>query len=545
MKIDISQFFGIAPLADPLALPPGYAQTALNCDLRGGVLAPLKSYRNVLSLGVSGVKSIHKFGYQSGNESQYWFAFNADVNVAKGQVFNDVEERTYFTGDWPSGTTKMKKTRLGLANAGSGPYPAAWLLGSVPRPGNTPAVSATGGDTTLAPELRTYFETFVTAWDEESKPSPASARVSVNSGGTASVSGLAPAPSGAYVIDRRRLYRSAYTGTQASTAQLVAELPIATTSYTDTIAQADLGGSIATLDFDETPDGLAGLIALPNSMMAGFKGFDVYFFEPGYPYATPIKYSQTLEAPVVGLGAYGQTLVALTTGVPYIGSGVDPEQVISRAEVPETHSGCLSKRGIVSVPGAVYYPTQYGIAGLSPGQAQMVTEKYVNNLQWSNYAPSTMLGCAAGSRLIFFYDTGTVQRGLILDPSVPGMVETTIFATAAHRTNGKLYLSVGDNLVAWEEGSAYLSYTWKSRKYTEPRLSNMSVGKVIADAYPVTLKLYGDGVLRATKTVADNNEFSLPGGYVARTWELQLEGSNKVRRAAVAETAEELLDVAA
>lgn len=38
MKIDISKFLGMAPIASPLALGDGFAQVAIDCDLRGGVL---------------------------------------------------------------------------------------------------------------------------------------------------------------------------------------------------------------------------------------------------------------------------------------------------------------------------------------------------------------------------------------------------------------------------------------------------------------------------------------------------------------------------
>lgn len=547
MKIDITKFFGTMPSASPLSLPEGFAQVALDCDLRGGMLSPLKSYRSVGSLGTSGVKSLHKFGYQSTDEMQWWLAFNADVDVAKGPVFNDVEERTYLTGNWPvgGGNTKMKKTRLGLANSGGAPYPNAWLNAGLPAPANLPIVTASGGVTDVEPEVRLYVETFVTSWDEESEPGTPSARVTVNSGGTVVVSNLSPAPSGSYAVNRRRLYRLNYTGTTESDLQLVVELPIGTTSYSDTKAKIDLGGTLKTQDFDAPPDGISGLTAMPNNMLAGFLGFDVYFGEMGHPYAWPVKYCQTVDSPVVGLGSFGQTLVALTKGSPFVGSGVDPEQmVLSRAEVPETHAGCLSKRGIVSVPGGIYYPTKYGIAMIGPGKAELVTEKFVNNLQWgASFGPATMVGAAAGSRLIWFYDTGAKQRGMILDPEVPGLVETTVYATAAHRSNGQLYLAMGSSLVAWEDGSTYLNYTWKSRRFSLPKTCNMSVGRVIADAYPVTLKLYGDGVLRATRTVANSREFTLPGGYMARDWEIQMEGSNRVRRVAVAETSEELRDI--
>ncbi|MBX3659195.1 MAG: hypothetical protein KF740_12235 [Ramlibacter sp.] len=354
---------------------------------------------------------------------------------------------------------------------------------------------------------------------------------------------LATPPSGQHDIDRRRIYRLSYTGTQQSELQLVVELPIGTTSYDDSVAQIDLETSIATEGWDAAPEGLLGIKSLANQMIAGYKDFDVYFCVPGAPYAWPVKDSQAIDAAVVGIGAFGQSVAVLTNGVPYVGFGGSPEEIIlTRAEVPDTCAGCESKRGIVSVPGGVFYPTKHGIAMITPSGAQNLTEKYVDKTQWASYAPSTMLGAAAGGRYIGFYDNGAVQRGLILDPEVSGLVETSIHATAQHINNGRLYLAVGGNLVAFGEGAA-LSYTWESRDYVLPTPSNMSVGKVIAESYPVTIKLYGDGVLRATRVVQNDREFTLPAGYSATKLSIRAEGTAKIRRIAVAETSEELADV--
>ncbi len=543
MKIDISKFLGIAPIANPLALGDGYAQVAIDCNLRGGVLAPALGARVVMALGVANVKSMHKFGWQNAAENQWWLMFNAPVHVAKAALAGDTEERTYFTGEWPPGNTKLKKSRLGMANSGVGPYPTTWLDGSVPAPTNVITVTPVGGDTSIEPERRIYVETFVTSWDEESEPGPPSARTDVYEGAVVNLTNLTPIPAGSHAIDRRRVYRLSYTGTEQSDLQLVVELPIGTTTYADSIAQIDLGSTIATEGWDAAPAGLQGLTALANQMVVGFKDFDAYFAEPRAMYAWPVEYTQALDWPIVGIGAYGQTVAYLTTGLPYIGVGASPEEIVlARAEVPESCSGCESGRGIVSQPGSVLYPTKHGIAMLSPSGAQNLLDKYVEKTQWANYAPHTMLGAAAGERYIGFYDNGAVQRGVILDPNVPGLVETSIYATAQHVNKGKLYLAVGSNLVCFEEGAA-LNYTWKSRKYSMPSPGNLSVGRVIAETYPATIKVYGDGILRATKVVTSNREFTLPAGYTATEWEVQVEGQAKVRRLVLAETSEELADV--
>lgn len=67
---------------------------------------------------------------------------------------------------------------------------------------------------------------------------------------------------------------------------------------------------------------LNGIINLPNGMVAGFLGRDIYFCEPYRPFAWPENYIQTIDDPVVGLGRMDTTLAVLTTGNPYFIQGL-------------------------------------------------------------------------------------------------------------------------------------------------------------------------------------------------------------------------------
>ncbi|WP_418131473.1 hypothetical protein [Variovorax sp. 278MFTsu5.1] len=520
------------------------AQVALDCDLRGGTLAPMRGHRLVGDLGRMNPKTIYKFGYKSGNEMQWWFAFENDIDVAKAAISNDTEERTYFSGVI-GGLDIVRKTRFGLAQSGTAPYPTNYLEASVPKPTSKPAFTTSGGDGKIEPEYVIYTETFVTEWDEESEPGPASDRVSTLVGATNTITNLTPLPSGSTQINRRRIYRSSYSGNLQTGIQFVAEIPVAQTTYVDSKTKLELGETLKTQGWDAWPEGIRGLRALWSGMTVGFKDYDVYFGEPLSPYAAPLAYSQATNDPIVGIGSFGTALVVLTKGAPLTASGGHPDDfVLAPAEVLDECSGCASKRGIVSVPGAVFYPNEHGIVMLSPSSSQLLTAAYVQKNEWKKFAPDTMLGITSGSRYIGFYDNGLVKRGLIFDPNVVGFTETTAFASAAHVTNGKLYLAMGSKLMCFEEGDL-LPYTWKSRKWVLPSRANLSVGRVLADSYPVTLKLFADGALVGEKTVQSNEEFTMPSGYTAFEFEVQVEGVAKVRRVTLAETSDELQDIGA
>lgn len=544
MRIDLNKFFGEAPSFSPVSLPDGFAQLALNCDLSGGTLAPMRGPRDVMALGVPGVRTIYKYGYQNASETQWWFAFNQHVHIAKTQVFDDVEERTYWTGPWPTGASRLRKTRFDLATTGPGPYPAAWLDGSIPAPGSAPLVFASGGSTTVEPERRAYTATFVTTWDEESENGPVSARISVNVGGSVELTGLPVPPAGAHAINRKRIWRTVYVGGEAGDVRLVAEIPAGQLTYTDNIPNEDLPvNSIATNGWDAAPEGLDGLIGLPNQMAAAHKGFDVYFCAPQAYYAWPTEYVQPLDEAVVALGVNGQSVIALTKNKTYAGYGLDPESInLVKAEIPSQCGGTVSARSVISEAGGVSYVNRNGLISLSGSGASVVTEKYFGREEWGALAPHTMLSAMSGNTYLAFYDNGS-PGGIVLSPDAPGVIRTNIHATAAHKFDGRLYLAVNDRLVCWDEGDP-LQYTWRSRKHILPSPANMAVGKVIASNYPVTIRLYADGVLRGTKNVTSRNEFALPSGYLAEEFEIQIEGTSRVERVVVAETSAELADVA-
>src|SRR5205823_191848 len=80
----------------------------------------------------------------------------------------------------------------------------------------------------------------------------------------------APTP-GDYGITHKRLYR-AETGTY----KYVAEVAVASTTAADNVATPSLGDAITTTLYLPPPDGMVGLIALPNGLTAGFKDNVVY-----------------------------------------------------------------------------------------------------------------------------------------------------------------------------------------------------------------------------------------------------------------------------
>lgn len=178
----ITGFSGVVPRRGERFLEPNQAQIAINCRLTSGYIVPLRPPRLVIDPGVDGVKTIFRM---TDGISDFWLAWNRDVDAAKGPIAGDTSFRTYYTGDG-----EPRVTNIQLASAGS-PFPnSGFVLGVYP-----PATAASlthdgvGGGAAVS---RSFVYTFVTPWGEESQPSPPTAIVVGKTTGTWTI-GAGPA----------------------------------------------------------------------------------------------------------------------------------------------------------------------------------------------------------------------------------------------------------------------------------------------------------------------------------------------------------------
>ena len=390
-------------------------------------------------------------------------------------------------------------------------------------------------------ETRVYTYTLVNkeaGFEFESAPcTSASQSLEVLPSQKVTLSNFAAAPSG-YVATHRRIYRST-TGSYL----FVAEIGITDTTYVDATAAADLGEVVPSLTWSEPPAELRGLINLPNGIMAGFKGRDVYFCDPYHPHAWPVQYQQSLDYPVVGLGRMDTTLAVLTTGTPYFIQGGHPDSMtVVKSDLEQS---CASKRSIVSSNGAVIYASPDGLVMLSSSGSKVITEQFFTRAQWQAYfKPDSIHAYQHDLKYIAFYDNGTTQGSFVYDLTSGALITTSIYATAGFNDLqvDKLFVVGTDRAIKpWFEGAGK-SYVWRSKKFTFPKPLSMSCAQLDAETYPMTAKFFVDGVLAYTHTVADRVPFRL-AAVAGRDWEVQLEGSAEVFGFAMAQNMMELSDV--
>ena len=527
--ISIRSFGGLSPRQSPRYLQDTQSQVAKNCMVFTGPLKPFATYGGDIGATAtinSTATTIYKWGQDSEDETAGWLAWDNDVDVCRSQIAGDTQEWTFYTGDgYPKAIRSgalSTPIKLGQAAPTS---PCTVTLG-------TPPAELEG----LTQETRVYTYTFVNkvgGREIESAPAPASVSIDVYPNQSVSVTDFATVPSG-YAATHVRIYRAT-----AGTFLFVQEITLATSTFVDAIDPEDLQEEVPSLNWLEPSDDLKGLINMPNGIMAGFVGRDIYFCEPYVPHAWPAAYSQTLDYPVVGLGAIDTTLVVLTKGTPYIIQGSHPaSMVVVRSDLEQA---CVSKRSVVSFAGAVFYASPDGLVAVSPSGSTIITEKLFDKLQWQAYfAPESIHGYQYETMYIGFYNNGTTTGSFVYDTKSQQFALTELYATAGYLDlrDDRLFVKVGTTIRGWTEGAA-LTYTWRSKKFTLPQVSGMSCAQVEAETYPVTAKYYAEGTLVHTQTVSSREPFRLPA-VKGRDWEVEVSGTGEIFSCIMAQGMEEI-----
>ena len=546
-------FSGIAPRIAPRLLDRAMGQTADNCLLFSGSLSSWKRPKAITnpSKSLSGtIKSI--FRMNNGTQD-FWLNWLTDVDCVRGPIAGDTSQRIYFTGDG-----EPRESNITLATSG-GDFPSQYYVLGVYPPTTAPSLAVVGG--AAANVTRAYVNTFVTAFGEESQPSPP-VTVTGKSDGSWNLTGMDTPPAnsgtirgasyaagfvtltvnttrglrageqithaavvgmtdlnGKFKIDTvvdathykvalttaqtytsggtwtrvaphntgsmtRRIYR-VLTGTTGADYLFVAEIAATTTSYNDTIADTALGAAMPSTTWAMPPTDLAGLVELPNGMLAGFSKNTLCFCEPYRPHAWPTSYQQTTNRDIVGIGCYSTAVVIATKAQPWIATGSHPANVTM--ERINRNEPCLSKRGVASFPFGVIYPTPNGLMLIGEGGATLASEGILSKKEWKNFYPATIHAKEFQGRYFAWFDDGTgATRGFIFDKggNGPSLVTLSQPATASYTDpeTGDLYIMDDGQIKLWDADPLNnMPYDYLSKIYTNRKPINLGYAKIEAD----------------------------------------------------------------
>ncbi len=538
MLLSFNTFRGMAPRIAPERLAKGFAVIAKNCRFDNGNLRPAFANVPVKALART-VRSVFRLGRTQPDDTLYWLGWAAaGVKAVYGAIAGDTSERLYFTGDGPP-----KVTNLQLAVNGATVFPNVSYRLGIPAPASAPTVAkASTSSATDLPVDRFYAVTYVSAWGEEGPPSPASSILAVKPGESVQLSNIPVAPTGAYQISTKRIYCSTEAVGGSDVLVLVGEIPVAQASFTHSTAITGNEEQISTLDYDMPPDSLAGLIELPNGVMAGYAGNDVLFCEPYLPYAWPKKYGLSAGAPIVGLGHFGQTLVVLTKGQPYLVTGVDPAGMsMERADLPQA---CVSAASIASIGAGVIYASPDGLCYIGDGGAKVLTQPLMAREDWQAIAPDTMQGFWQDNAYVALVTVAGQQRGYVFSDLFTDQPSMSTFDTDAvtgfvDLQNDALYLAniTGTITKFGMPGAGLASMQWRGAPVRLDGVPPFPWLRVLAASYPASVSLIADGTT-IPLTVASSMPVRTPLGWVGKL-QLEVQGGGEVEAVQLAHDSQE------
>lgn len=397
------------------------------------------------------------------------------VPVSIGGTANSIDSVNTFSADYSGNVwTVTIGDGVGTADIGGvdqSPDAAQTILVANTGFVASQDTSSTGGSLETRVYVYTYVNVFGSVY-EESGPSPPSQLVDVPFGGLVTLQGFNTPPPG-YNIQYINIYREV-SGASTDNYFLVAQIPISQTTYVDAVADAALGQQLPSLTWTPPPSNLVGLVALPCGSLAGFVQNTVYFSEPYYPHAWPLQYAISLPANVVGLGVFGQTLVACTDHMPYAITGSAPGYMSAQlVQIPEP---CVSKNSIASDEFGVLYASPNGLVSIGVFTANVMTDALMRRDEWQAQNPTTMEGVLYDGKYVgvnIGANTGNPSM-VLYRQDVPALSFLTLNATAAFLdpTTADLYVasSVDNNIYQVDANTqAPLPFTWTSKRFTFPR----------------------------------------------------------------------------
>ncbi len=284
-------------------------------------------------------------------------------------------------------------------------------------PGFAPAVTANEADLQMYADLttsdvieaRAYVYTWISAYGEESPPSPFTL-VNGWANGVWTV-GLFEPPADDLGVNRNlaylRLYRTVTATGGTTVYYFVADISLGSAdqdainavaanpvclapaaTYVDVTPDSTvaLNVQMPSVSFFPPPEGLLGFINMPNGMVCGFKDNELWFCEPYFPHAWPAGYVITTDFPIVGIGLTAGSVVACTEANSYVATGVNPSSMsLIKTSHPEP---CTSRASVLSGENGVLYISPNGLIQVSNnGLSTNITAPWVTRERWAGLVP--------------------------------------------------------------------------------------------------------------------------------------------------------------
>ena len=539
MKLALTSFIGEAPKISPRLLPDQAAQVAQEVKVSSGSLVPLYEDNKILNFD-DNIVSVYKWYLNS--TDHVWLVSDTKFKVEKSPIFNDENSRiiiNYFD----SKETRVTDSVLAnpSKNADGVTYKPLKLTKSntysLEVPSITSATMAVSGSGTENKESRSYAIALVREWSDGKldvgalyapiKTSTGALTVDVCTGQKVVISDI-KVPSTAYSdagVRKAYVYRTEVTSDGTTSYNFVASFDITssttTYSFTDSVAPENVAESAVSLEWDVPPP-MRDIISLGNGVLVGYNDYDVYFSYPYQAHAWPSTYRVTVDYEIVGVGAFGNTVVVCTKGSPYLILVQDPASATVRTV--NGNYPCLSASSILSTANGVFFASSGGLVLINSTSPKYYTEDLLTKDEWPRFNPEYLSASSYQDNYVGVSNTEDVYSGFMIHTTDPssGIIELSRNARFVYSDpqDNSLYFIQNDGmstqLVKYDAPSGtsderFRSFRWKSKKFISSEgLNTLSCVRVKAE--------YGISLIRDTVEYVDVdapiNADTLNTGYI-------------------------------
>lgn len=487
MKLTFQQFSGIAPRIAPRLLPATLAQEALDVKLWSGELRP--HYADTIIKFIPSItQSIYRYKWK--NKKYNWLGWAKSVNVVKGPVYDDENNRIYLMVNDGTGFLVTDSSLLEDRDYINGLESKAYAV-AIPEPGQSD-IWVSGGTGSGDIESRSYVYCYVRQWSDGTidvgkssgplKNSSDRSRytVDVRPGQVVDMSIVDPIAHANGIgagINKIYIYRSEVTSAGQALYSYVDQFDVNTNrvtnnpaavwvangsyyKYSDSKPNTSLGEACPSIYWDAPVTGLKGLVSLQNGLFAAYKDSTIYVSDWNAPHAWPYEHTVTIDYPIVGLGSFGNTIVVCTEAAPVLITVTDPTKPTTRAI--QENCPCVSAGSIVSTRNGVIFASTNGLVLINSASPTFITEKIITQDEWLPLHPESLQAAFLNNTYYGFFTNPTEKAaGFLFD--LDSYTYSTVYNSIV--SSGMVYTSQPTKIVYndVEQSQLYVCYPLENK----------------------------------------------------------------------------------
>jgi hypothetical protein len=256
----------------------------------------------------------------------------------------------------------------------------------------------------------------------------------------------------------------------------------------------------------------------------------------------------SVESQIKGVYPYGNSIIVLTTTIPYIMTGSSASAMyLEKAQDGRSVSNIDC---VVNTDDYVVFPTDEGIYIVSTGTFALASSTLISKQNWrdltanganlltaTHYKDWYLLSLTTGITIVFDFKRGFMFE---LDFIIPASYYDSLTHILYVFDSTKLLSS----LYTFNEGTNFLTATVQTSRMILNRPYSLKYLRVLADTYTsnIVVKFYADGILRASIVCSSDKVYKLPS-LATREVEIEIDTNVIVRNVLLSDNIKAIQEV--